>query len=138
MPQKTHGHGHGKSLDGPYHENVEKIEPVDAPSMRQAMLQRCPPNPNKSINTEEEDITATKVVADLKFPCRKSDEDAGTVFWTPTQVMLDEWAARHPSLDLSRELKKARGWCVDNPSKRKTMRGMTKFIGTWLANAEEP
>lgn len=35
------------------------------------------------------------------------------------------------------EAKKARQWCIDNPGKRKTPRGMPKYLSGWLARAND-
>lgn len=64
------------------------------------------------------------------FPCDRGD-------WTPTGEMLAEWQATFPGLDVMAQLRRARQWCVDNVDRRKTQRGMRRFIGSWLSNAKE-
>lgn len=48
---------------------------------------------------------------------------------------IDEYLDTYPMLDVVSELKVARQWLIDNPNRRKTSRGMGKFINTWLNNA---
>lgn len=94
----------------------------NAPSISQAMLERCPPSPSP-INKKEEESTSLAV-----FPCEK-----GT--WTPTPEMIEEWQSAFPSLNIAEQLRMARLWCVENPTRRKTQRGMRRFVSSWLGNA---
>lgn len=43
-----------------------------------------------------------------------------------------EIIAAYPSLDVAQELQRARLWLISNPSKRKTVRGMSKFLNGWM------
>jgi uncharacterized protein YdaU (DUF1376 family) len=68
---------------------------------------------------------------DFIFPCIKGE-------WSPSAGMVKEWQSSFPSLDVIAELRKARQWCIDNPPKRKTAKGMRRFVGAWLGNAKAP
>ena len=35
------------------------------------------------------------------------------------------------------ELRKMKGWCEGNPAKRKTRRGIVRFVNTWLAKEQD-
>src|SRR5262249_17224097 len=48
--------------------------------------------------------------------------------WALTDAKLAEYAEAYPGIDVLLECKKARQWCIDNPSKRKTPRGMPAFL----------
>ena len=50
---------------------------------------------------------------------------------------IEEWQTLYPSVDVRQELKKMRGWCLANPSKRKTQRGVKKFINNWLSRQQD-
>ena len=56
--------------------------------------------------------------------------------WHLHQSKVDEYKESFPGVDVLAECKKARQWCIDNPTKRKTARGMTKFLGGWLAREQ--
>ena len=43
----------------------------------------------------------------------------------------------YPGIDVLAELRKAAGWCFGNPTKRKTRRGIGKFITSWLSKAQD-
>jgi hypothetical protein len=49
---------------------------------------------------------------------------------------IAEWEALYPAVDISQELRNMRGWCLDNPKKRKTKAGIRRFIGGWLAREQ--
>ena len=50
---------------------------------------------------------------------------------------LGEYRRLFPAVDLPRELLLARRWCLDNPTKRKTPRGVRAFITRWLERAQD-
>ena len=57
--------------------------------------------------------------------------------WNLTKVKLDEYRQTYNgSLDIEGELRKAGQWLSDNPSKRKTVKGMPRFLGGWLSRAK--
>lgn len=58
--------------------------------------------------------------------------------WSPDAAFVASLKDAYPQVDVDAELKKARLWCEANPSKRKTPRGMKKFITSWIANATKP
>lgn len=45
----------------------------------------------------------------------------------------DELKRLYPRKDLETEFRKMRGWCNGSPSRRKTRRGVKRFINAWLA-----
>jgi hypothetical protein len=49
-----------------------------------------------------------------------------------TEAEVNEWTAAYPDKDVLGELRKARAWCVANPTKQKTRRGVTSFLNGWL------
>ena len=53
------------------------------------------------------------------------------------QKDIDEWKKLYPAVDVRQELNKMRGWCLANPSKRKTKRGVKKFINNWLSRQQD-
>lgn len=43
----------------------------------------------------------------------------------------------YPSVDVPKTINEMKGWLILNPHKRKTRRGITRFIGSWLQNEQE-
>ena len=54
-----------------------------------------------------------------------------------TCTEVNEYAELYPAVDIVRELRKMRGWCLSNPQKRKTRSGIKKFITGWLAREQD-
>ncbi len=47
------------------------------------------------------------------------------------------WAELYPAVDVMQELRKMLGWLEANPVKRKTRRGILRFITGWLAKEQD-
>lgn len=56
--------------------------------------------------------------------------------WHLRQSKVAEYRQTFPALDVEGEIRAARQWCVDNAAKRKTARGMTKFLFGWLERSQ--
>ncbi len=54
-----------------------------------------------------------------------------------TQEDVDRWAELYPAVDIMQELRKMKGWCMDNPKKRKTRNGIKRFVGSWLSKTQD-
>jgi hypothetical protein len=54
-----------------------------------------------------------------------------------TQTMVDDWSTTFPAVDVPQQLREMRAWCVANPTKRKTPRGISAFIVTWLGKEQD-
>ncbi len=81
---------------------------------------------------EREDAPAATDPAIFEFPCKASRRCTALV-WFLRQSKLEEWVDAYPGLDVQAEVRRALQWCRDNPEKRKTARGMSRFLGAWLA-----
>lgn len=53
------------------------------------------------------------------------------------QKDVDEWGSLYPAVDIMQELRKMKGWCDGNPTKRKTKAGIRRFINGWLARQQD-
>ena len=47
------------------------------------------------------------------------------------------WENTYPAVDVKQELKKMIAWCDSNPTKRKTRRGIERFINNWLSRTQD-
>lgn len=52
--------------------------------------------------------------------------------WKPTQEDFDDWIRMFPDVDVKREFDNMRRYCLDKPQKRKTARGIKRFVTNWL------
>ena len=53
------------------------------------------------------------------------------------QSKLDEWQSTFVGLDVKRELMLAEQWLRDNPARRKTSRGIVRFLSSWLTRVQD-
>lgn len=54
-----------------------------------------------------------------------------------TQKTFDELQGLYPNADVMQELRKMRGWCNANPTRRKTKKGIDRFINSWLSREQD-
>ena len=52
--------------------------------------------------------------------------------WRPSRDDLDGWQRLYVGVDVIRELGRMREWCKSNPTKRKTRKGIRRFVQSWL------
>lgn len=50
---------------------------------------------------------------------------------------IDEYKELYPAVDVEQQFRTMKGWCKDNPTKRKTKRGIRKFVNSWLAREQD-
>lgn len=53
------------------------------------------------------------------------------------EYQAQQWKELYPDVDIMQELRNMKGWSIANPNKRKTRRGICKFINTWLTKAQK-
>lgn len=53
-----------------------------------------------------------------------------------TESMLKEWQQLHPKVNVLEEMQKMKAWLYANPNKRKTKRGMKRFINSGLSGSK--
>lgn len=58
-------------------------------------------------------------------------------FYDVPMDKLALWREAYPAVDLEQELQKMRAWLDANPTKRKTRRGIERFINNWLSRTQD-
>lgn len=66
----------------------------------------------------------------LTFPTFGEGRD-----WFLTASQVAHWSTLYPALDVLQECRQACAWVEANPTRRKTKRGMPKFLTAWLNRA---
>jgi hypothetical protein len=54
-----------------------------------------------------------------------------------TEEQCQEWAGLYPAVDVIQQFRNMRGWLLGNPTRRKTGRGIKRFINTWLSKEQD-
>ena len=57
--------------------------------------------------------------------------------WKPTEALFAEYVRLYPNVDVKQQFNVMRSWCLSNPKKRKTKRGITRFVNSWLAKEQD-
>lgn len=53
------------------------------------------------------------------------------------QDYVDQMQELYPAVDVMQELREMKAWCISNPQKRKTPRGVKAFINNWLSKEQD-
>tara|TARA_R110002012_G_scaffold34271_1_gene99188 strand:- start:10673 stop:11047 length:375 start_codon:yes stop_codon:yes gene_type:complete len=57
--------------------------------------------------------------------------------YEPQDTDIIAWQRAYPAVNVHQELNAMESWLDANPTRRKTMRGMKKFINAWLSRAQD-
>ena len=50
---------------------------------------------------------------------------------------IKDWEELYPAVDVRQQLRSMKGWLLSNPTKRKTKRGINRFINNWLSREQD-
>jgi hypothetical protein len=57
--------------------------------------------------------------------------------WEPNAIELTSWTAAYPGIDVKSQINQIAAWCLSNPKNRKTPGGVSRFVNSWLARAQD-
>ena len=57
--------------------------------------------------------------------------------WQPTDEQVIQWQHAYPEVDVFAEMNVMAVWLESNEPKRKTERGMPRFVNSWLSRANQ-
>ena len=95
--------------------------------------------------TEEEDVCAEPPVSGRSTPAAKPQPtpsefniplNDGTFYNVPKEN-IEVYKRLYPAVDVEQALRNMIGWCMGNPTRRKTQRGVKRFITGWLAGDQD-
>lgn len=66
------------------------------------------------------------------FPC---SGDVKT--WEATERQIKRWAEAYPAVEPNAAMRRAHAWIMANLSRRKTAKGMKRFVNAWLAKEQD-
>lgn len=77
-------------------------------------------------------VKHTKQTADVEpIPLDDGSE------WKPTQEEYAEYVRLFPDLDITAKFREMRAWCNANENRRKTRRGVKRFVNGWLSKDQK-
>lgn len=83
---------------------------------------------NPDISAEPQATHAPPVV---ELPLNDGD------IYPVTQERVAEWGSLYPAVDVMQQLRAMKGWLNANPAKRKTRRGILRFVNGWLSREQD-
>lgn len=95
----------------------------------QGRLEQVSPVKDNTICAEPESGSAPPPVISLPLI-------DGTEFGV-TQEDIDKYASLYPAVDILQELRGMLGWLDANPNRRKTRKGIRRFINNWLSQEQD-
>ena len=82
-------------------------------------------------NTTAEPVADAPALADCEaIPLHDGTE------WKPTANLLAEWERLYPGVNVKQAIAEMRGWCLSNPTRRKTRKGVQTFVTSWLGREQ--
>lgn len=54
-----------------------------------------------------------------------------------SQEQCQEWVGLYPAVDVIQQLRNMKGWLNANPTRRKTRKGIMRFINSWLSREQD-
>ena len=86
---------------------------------------------NPISNTTAEPVADAPALADCEaIPLHDGTE------WKPTADLLAEWERLYPGVNVKQAIAEMRGWCLSNPTRRKTRKGVQTFVTSWLGREQ--
>lgn len=102
---------------------------------------------NTDIDIEKDIDTDKDIEKDIEIcPERTSGPEEQPVITLPLntgeehlifQRDIDVFAELYPAVDILQAMRGMKGWLITNPTKRKTKRGIGRFINSWLAREQD-
>ena len=56
--------------------------------------------------------------------------------WKPSVELYEEYVRLYPNVDITKEFRSIRAWCIGNPTKLKTRKGVKRFVNSWMEKAQ--
>ncbi len=50
---------------------------------------------------------------------------------------LSQYKELYPAVDIEQQFRSMKGWCMNNPTKRKTKNGIKRFVNSWLSREQD-
>lgn len=106
-------------------------ETTDADDNADACADNMPPSPIPSTTSEGEASASPSLYVEqrtvLSYPCRGNPKQ-----WHLTEEQVQKWKDLYPGLDVMGCCRKALAWCEADGRRRKTAKGMPRFLVNWI------
>ena len=86
---------------------------------------------NTNVQHEQQDCSLPKENIFITLSLNDNSE------FEVTENYLEKLKPLFPAVNIEQEFRKMCAWSINNPKKRKTRKGITRFINNWLSNAQD-
>ena len=120
-------------------EAVNVSQPTTTPSPTPTVSPSGTPSPTPTIVGKVEDTIVSSCAepeAGSTPPVVELPLNDGSEYGV-TEKQCREWAELYPSVDVPQQLRNMRGWLLSNKERRKTKRGINRFITNWLSREQD-
>lgn len=102
----------------------------------QVSASRTPESESESESESKYENISAEPATDSTPPVIELPLNDGSMY-PISQEQCQEWAGLYPAVNVIQQLRQMRGWLDANPTKRKTKRGVNRFIIGWLARTQD-
>ena len=88
-------------------------------------------NNTKSIARSDKIASAPEAIPVITLPLNDNSQHP------ITQAEVDRFSELYPAVDVPQALRAMAGWLETNPTKRKTRRGVMRFVNSWLSRDQD-
>lgn len=118
--------------------------PEQSPSSPQPIPVLFPTIKQRNKGTKEQEISNTASSITCSEPENSAPNPSGILlplvdksFYDAPREKIALWRETYPAVDIEQELRRMIAWLDSNPTKRKTRRGIERFINNWLARTQD-
>lgn len=118
--------------------------PEQFPSSPQPIPVLFPTIEQRNNETKEQDLRNTVNGISCPEPEKSAPTPSGILlplndksFYDVPMDKIALWRETYPAVDVEQELRRMVAWLDSNPTKRKTRRGIERFINSWLARTQD-
>lgn len=79
-------------------------------------------------------MPASEPVVFIRLPVVGNGKDSHALI---TEDQLATWTEAYPGVDVPQQLRSMEQWLITNPARRKTSRGVGRFVTSWLAKTQD-
>lgn len=133
-----------ETQNNPDTENENPSKTQNNPSKKNENPRKPNPNLNYNYNVNDNyndnNVYCTELESSSSMPAEKAaitltlnDKSEYPIF----DKDIAAWKELYPNVDIVQELRKMKGWLNSNPTRRKTKKGILKFVNSWLAKEQD-
>ena len=116
-----------KFLNGSKPKNKPIVSEVEAKPKRSANNE----NENEKDNVNEKENENVNESIAISLPLNDNTD------YDITQSLINQYKELYQQVDIIQEIRKMKGWLMGNPTKRKTRRGVLRFVTNWLGREQD-